>query len=333
MRYIERPAAALAPELTPLIECLWTVEDLRPRSQRPTERVVPDGCPELIVHLGDPFSRRNGKGWRWTRQPEAFLAGPLTAPWLLRPGSRVRCLGARFRPGAVARFSTWTCGKRATVRFPSSLSWEGTRRRSCAQNWLQAGRSTEDSQFSRVGLQPGALEKASGKGRVRTRRSDSCSPAEVPDQSSRSPPKSAAVHGSSSAGSPATWVSHPKQFARIVRFHAVLAKLDEAERSSAVDIALEMGYFDQSHLLLEARRLAGRRLGSGRKGDGAMASHFTGSERLRASGRRGSEPPNRYRRRILPRPRVARAIRCGLAAIRSPADGGRCAQETDRRPR
>ena len=77
-------------------------------------------------------------------------------------------------------------------------------------------------------------------------------------------------------------VFDPKQFARIIRFQAVLAKLDEAERSSAVDMALEMGYFDQSHLLLEARRLAGRRLGSGRKGDGAMASHFTGSDRLRA---------------------------------------------------
>ena len=101
MRYFERPPAAT---LAPFVECLWTVEDLRPKSNRQTERVVPDGCPELIVHLGDTFSRHDGDRRRWNRQPTAFLAGPLTAPWLLRPGTRVRCLGVRFRPGKVRAF-------------------------------------------------------------------------------------------------------------------------------------------------------------------------------------------------------------------------------------
>ena len=69
LRYVEhRPRAALRPHL----ECLWLVSDPRPRAGRAPERVVPDGCPELIVHLGDPFSRQ--VGGRWRRQGRAFLA-------------------------------------------------------------------------------------------------------------------------------------------------------------------------------------------------------------------------------------------------------------------
>ena len=45
------------------------VEDRVGRRNRPPDRIVPDGCPELIVHLGSPFSRRRGRSWR--RQPKS----------------------------------------------------------------------------------------------------------------------------------------------------------------------------------------------------------------------------------------------------------------------
>jgi hypothetical protein len=96
LRYREhRPG----PDLRPHVECLWTVTDTLVRSGRAPERVLPDGCPELIVHLGDPFARLIGS--RWVAQPRAFLVGTLTRPWLLRAGRRVETVGIRFRPGAT----------------------------------------------------------------------------------------------------------------------------------------------------------------------------------------------------------------------------------------
>ena len=66
-----------------------------------------------------------------------------------------------------------------------------------------------------------------------------------------------------------------------MRLNAVLASFDEPERRAAVDLALQAGYFDQSHLLRDFRTLAGRTPRAGRLADGEMARHFTHPERLR----------------------------------------------------
>jgi transcriptional regulator GlxA family with amidase domain len=73
----------------------------------------------------------------------------------------------------------------------------------------------------------------------------------------------------------------PKMYARIVRLNTVLARLDEVERASAVDVALEAGYFDQPHLLRDFRLLAGRSPRRGSESDGQLARHFIRPARLR----------------------------------------------------
>src|SRR5262245_6397074 len=97
MKYTERPPPV---ELAGLIECLWVVSDRARRPPRPAERILPDGCPEWIIHAGDPFERRVGE--RWVRQPSSFLAGTLSRPWQVRGGRRVATLGIRFKPGGAA---------------------------------------------------------------------------------------------------------------------------------------------------------------------------------------------------------------------------------------
>src|SRR5262245_53813067 len=99
LKYVERPARGRI--AASLWECVWAVWDPRPSSRRAPERIVPDGCPELIVHLADPFMRRieAAPGRRaadtWRAQPRSFLAGTLTRPWLLRAGRRVFTIGMR----------------------------------------------------------------------------------------------------------------------------------------------------------------------------------------------------------------------------------------------
>jgi AraC-like DNA-binding protein len=240
---------------------------------------VPDGCPELILHLGDPFARRVGR--RWTVQPRAFLAGPLTRPWTLRAGRRVCTVGLRFRPGATTSPFPIELHAAADREVPLAhlVGTEGaqallhaldraptrTLRFRAVQGWL---RSRIASSGPRGGEAREAVQLVlRGGGR---RRVDEI--ADALGWSRRRLERVFARHVG----------LRPKLFARIVRINAVLAGLDAEERAAAVDLALEAGYFDQAHLLRDFRALVGRTPRSGRESDGELARHFTDPGRLLA---------------------------------------------------
>jgi hypothetical protein len=95
MRYEEhRPPPDLAGE----IECFWLLTGHAAEGSAPAERIVPDGCVELIVHLADPFVRESD-GQDREVQPTGFVVGEMTRPIFVAPTGAVRTLGVRFRPG------------------------------------------------------------------------------------------------------------------------------------------------------------------------------------------------------------------------------------------
>jgi AraC-like DNA-binding protein len=275
LRYVEhRPRTALRPYL----ECLWLVSDPRSRAQRAPERVVPDGCPELIVHLADPFSRQ--VGGRWRRQQRAFLAGTLTRPWLLRAGRRIATLGVRFRPGEVTPLLPVSMAAatgremplaaivgpipaRALLRALAAARGEAERF-AAAEDWLAFRLALTGRPAATARPAVRLLLAARGAARIAdVARSLGWSRRRIERSFSRE------------------LGIRPKLFARIVRLNAVLAGLDAAERASAVDMALDAGYFDQAHLLRDFRVLAGRTPRQGRERDGELARNFTHPERLR----------------------------------------------------
>jgi len=276
LRYVEhRPRASLRPHL----ECLWLVSDPRPRVRRAPERVVPDGCPELIVHLGDPFSRQ--VGGRWRRQRRAFLAGTLTRPWLLRAGRQVATLGVRFRPGEVTpllqvsmaaatgretELAAIVGRPRARALVAALAAARGDASRfAAAEDWL-------DSQLALAGRRPSGTARPAVRALLEARGASRI--ADVARALGWSRRRLERVFARELG-------IRPKLFARIVRLNAVLAGLDAAERASAVDLALDAGYFDQAHLLRDFRVLAGRTPRHGRERDGELARNFTHPERLR----------------------------------------------------
>src|SRR5262245_9732259 len=72
--------------LSPWVKCFWLLEDV-PAPDSPMDAVVPDGCPEIIVHYGDRFTEDVAQ--RRVCQPDVIVAGQLTRPLLLRPTGRV----------------------------------------------------------------------------------------------------------------------------------------------------------------------------------------------------------------------------------------------------
>jgi AraC-like DNA-binding protein len=84
------------------VRLLWRYEDASP--SRTVQRVPPDGCPELILHLTEPYEEQAQDG-SFVRQPRAIFAGQMTRPLCLRATGPVACVALRFEPdGAAAWF-------------------------------------------------------------------------------------------------------------------------------------------------------------------------------------------------------------------------------------
>lgn len=271
------------PELRPHLECLWLVSDSSRRTRRAPDRVLPDGCPELIVHLADPFCRRIDG--RWVVQPRAFLAGTLSRPWLLRAGPRVLTLGLRFRPGAVTDLLPLSMAA-ARDRELALREIVGAEPAEALLTRLR-GRQTREQRFAAAELWLLERRTLAPAGRTSTRRPNA----------RRAVGLILRAHGDARIAAVAAelgWSRRrlerafehdvglpPKLFARIVRLNAVLARLDATERARAIELALDAGYFDQAHLLKDFRSLAGRTPRAGREADGRLARHFTRADRLR----------------------------------------------------
>ncbi|HEY1333907.1 MAG TPA: DUF6597 domain-containing transcriptional factor [Myxococcaceae bacterium] len=77
LRYREVPPT---PDLGWAVECFWFAEG----PARGVERIVPDGCPELVVQLGGSM-RAGDEGHELLAQPRALVVGQRSRA-LLGPG-------------------------------------------------------------------------------------------------------------------------------------------------------------------------------------------------------------------------------------------------------
>ena len=87
---------SLAPSeaLRPWVRCCWTLEDAAPSGPA---TIVPDGCAELVLHLGH-LPRRRAAGPA-TVAPRAFLVTTVDRPVTLHPDGPLCVAGIRFEPG------------------------------------------------------------------------------------------------------------------------------------------------------------------------------------------------------------------------------------------
>lgn len=274
MRYVEhRPP----PPLDLGVECIWLAES-DATEPRAIERILPDGCLELIVHLGDPFFRWSSPRVR-ERQPRAFVIGQITRFLLLEPGGPVRTLGIRFRPGGAGPFLGLPVHELTDQAVPLAdvMGVAGHR----LQERLREARDERalvDVVFSFLA---GLLARGSASdGRVRAVvREIVCAGGEervatLADRVGWSPRQLERCFRSAVGLS-------PKAFSRIMRFQSALRGLSASPRPAWVAVALESGYFDQAHLIRDFRQLAGVSPGS-LLTSGPLARNFTSAERLEA---------------------------------------------------
>ena len=253
MHYCEfQPTAALRP----FLRCYWSLR-ANAKGEAPTvERIVPDGCPEIVVNRADPFQRIY-PGASPRRQEEILVVGQFTRPIDISSTGEVNLIGIRFEPGGL--HAVFGIPMNEFVNVDTCLS--------------QINRSLRADLLS--ACRPGPVEdRLSDLNALFLR---------TLHRAKRSIPHNAGFIGTAvrlvesgcyTADGLATAIGinrralerifrtevglSPKLFARICRIQSVLHGLDQgAHVHDWAAIAASRGFSDQSHLIREFRLLAG----------------------------------------------------------------------------
>ncbi len=85
------------PSLREYVHCIWVFNEEQPG---PPDVIVPDGRPELIIHLGTPYiETQTGQS-----QSKLLFAGQLTKPLEIVSNGNAFVWGVRFRPDGAGPF-------------------------------------------------------------------------------------------------------------------------------------------------------------------------------------------------------------------------------------
>jgi AraC-like DNA-binding protein len=85
------------------IKCYWTLNvPKEPVSEK--QRILPDGCIEMIFTLGDDIKRYTTKD-HFIIQPRAMILGQISKPFFIEPTGVVDTFAVRFYPSGFAPFT------------------------------------------------------------------------------------------------------------------------------------------------------------------------------------------------------------------------------------
>ena len=243
-------------KLRPFVECLWTRDSVMVReptggglSTPSVHRVLPDGCIDVVLGFSGQAD-----------EPESAMAvGTMTRALVLDAASSPECfVGVRFRPGKASAFLTVPANELTDLRVPID------------ELWLDAAEVRE-----RIAVSADAVERVRALERVLAARvsSDVVAVHHDVDEAIRRIVEAGGTLGITRLA-PALGVTRqhlarrfaqlvgvsPKTFARVVRLGRVIERARTVPAGDAINwsaLALELGYYDQSHLVDEFRELTG----------------------------------------------------------------------------
>jgi len=246
-QYREHHAAA---PLESLVACVWTRRGTCPAGVWERNRVLPDGCIDIIFNLGDPPDRADGPG----HGLRAFAVGAMREAVTFRLAGRIDIIGVRFAPGGAAALFGFAAGELTDEVVALGDVWPGS-----------------DDLLERLydaSTAPARLEVLESALSIRARQAVAPHPAVVSGTRLIE-----ASHGTISVGrlqealglSPrhlrrvfGDWVGvSPKLACRIVRLQRAATALRSNGMATWARLAHECGYHDQAHLIREFNDLAG----------------------------------------------------------------------------
>jgi AraC-like DNA-binding protein len=272
MRYEEfRPA----PLLDQFVKCFWALESASSKSPSP-ERILPDGCTEIVFHNGDPFNQHNSDGTT-ERQPLTLLVGQMRGHLLIQPTGVVRVLGVRFWPGGAYPFVSVPQNEIAGQVVSLDSIWGKTSRDLHSRIFDAADPAEGVRQIERLLVSRLYDFKDLDHNLLRTTDLIVQSGGRVPIESL------ADKLGISLRKLDRLFNARvgltPKGLCRVIRFQQVFRMLErDQQRRDWAQIAVDCGYYDQSHFIKEFSAFTGLAPTAYFSEQNAMSDYFTSSQ-------------------------------------------------------
>lgn len=242
-----------AAELQSLVKCYWTLED--EASALPVrQRVVPDGCMEMIFHYGDLYRQYLEDGSSLI-QPRSFVFGQITSFLEIEPTGASGIVAVRFFPDGLTPFIDMpaSCLENRAVGLQELFGEKGMlleqeviaapgneKRMELIENFLLS-RLTEPATIDTITKAcVETIFQAQGQIAV----------TELADKMKMNrrnmERKFLSVIGMS-----------PKQLSRVVRLQSALKMMEQKKCSNLTDLAYENGYYDQAHFIRDFKEFTG----------------------------------------------------------------------------
>ena len=261
-----------AKELQPFVKCFWSLK--APASLvAEKQRIVPDGCMEMIFHCGDLYEQFLEDG-KTILQPGRFVFGQITRPLEIAATGVSYIIAARFHPDGFAPFNNMPLPEMENKAISLGLLF-GDKGLQLEKQVLVASTAAE-----RIKI-------------IETFLFNKLSTPEVTDRIARqSVEMLIKLNGQVSVDELATQLKinrrqlerkfssaiglSPKQLAKVIRLQATLKMLEKKQFTSLPSLAYENGYFDQAHFIKDFKEFTGMSPGQFYTGNLKMSALFAG---------------------------------------------------------
>lgn len=229
------------PALAPYIDAFWITTGNGKKNE--TVKILPDGCVDLIINLGEDYQTDNGA--ITINHGKTYLVGTMSHYKLVNIHPETTLLGIRFKPAAFSAFYRFTSMHEITdltVDFEEKFSHDLHKLIADPVQYLTKFLFNKLKQ-PKHNLLPVIADIEMYKGQI-------------------SVTQLAKRHFITTRQLERVFKQHvgisPKEFTNFIRYQSVLPIIRNkpAERSLA-DIAIEHGYYDHAHLANEIKRYTG----------------------------------------------------------------------------
>jgi AraC-like DNA-binding protein len=243
----------VAEELQPFVKCFWSLEAPAAIVAQ-KQRIVPDGCMEMIFHYGDLYEQFDEDGTIIT-QPRCFVFGQITKPLEIAPAGVSGIIAARFHPDGFLPFSNISVQQMENKAIALNTIF-GLTNNSFEQVVLQAATNEE-----RIQLIESFLINKLQTAEVRNRITQLGIDALLQSNGQMNVQELVATlqinrRQLERKFSSAIGLS-PKQLSKMIRLQNTFRMMGQKQFTSLTSLAYENGYYDQAHFIKEFKEFTG----------------------------------------------------------------------------
>ncbi len=239
--------------LQPFIKCFWSL-DAPASTTVEKQRIVPDGCMELIFHYGDLYKQFLEDGSSIT-QPRCFVFGQITSSLEIAPTGVTGIIAARFHPDGFLPFSSYPIQQMENKAIALNQLF-GDESIPLEQTVLHASTNEERIQFI-SGFLITRLQTAEVRDRITQSGIDALMQSngqmnihELAEQLNINRRQLERKFSSAIGLS-------PKQLSKMIRLQNTLKMMEQKQFTSLTSLAYENSYYDQAHFIKDFKEFTG----------------------------------------------------------------------------